>query len=352
MVYQFELFPEYPRLAPSVLIPTPHPLFEAWKQFDMPSYDNRKMAESPEHANEIVRIKNAISAILPHFPDAFAAVDTFVYLLLPPKRMVGKPILKRLAPDVFLACNVVKRDRESFNLQREKELLVAQYAQENPTEASLSLDEVELLMFTVEVMSRSNYRDKKDQYKRWLFYQNMGVKEYLVIHTRQAPERKEKELSLEFYVRQDGFLARMLDFPVQTSQMTGLKFSVENNKLVITDLDDNVFFEYEQEIKLRKRAEAEAKLAKAEAKKAKAEEKLAQKEAKQEAEARKKAESEEKLAQKEAKREAEARKKAEAEAEEERKVAEEALQRAKEYETELEELRRLLLVLNAERNVN
>jgi hypothetical protein len=52
------------------------------------------MAESPEHADEIVRIKNALSAVLPNLPRAFSAVDTFMYAILERKDKQGNPVLK------------------------------------------------------------------------------------------------------------------------------------------------------------------------------------------------------------------------------------------------------------------
>jgi hypothetical protein len=167
----------------------------------------------------------------------------------------------------------------------EKERLILEYQKNNPHVEPPKVEDIPINMFTIEVMSLSNYRDKKDQFKRWQFYQNAGVQEYLVIHTRSAENRKKKELSLEFYVRQNGYLTRIIDLAEHTSHVAGLCFGIENDTLIIKDLEGNVFLEYVQEVLWRKkevvlRKEAEAKLTEAETK-AKAEEKARKKAEKQ-----------------------------------------------------------------------
>lgn len=297
MYLQLELFPDYPRLPALPTISTPDRWWGAWRAFEFPESDNKRMAENPEHANNIVSIKNAIEAVLPTLPRAFSAADTFMYILLEKKDKKGNSTFKskKLAPDVMLAYEVAdlepeEEERASFILPKEKERLILEYQKKNPDAEPLKVEDVHINMLTIEIMSPSNYRDKKDQHKRWQFYQNAGVQEYLVIHTRSAENRKKKELSLEFYVRQNGYLTRIIDLAEHTSHVAGLCFGIENETLTIKDLEGNLFLEYAQEVVLRK--EVEAKLTEAEAK-AKAEEK-----------ARKKAEKAQKRAEEEAKEEA------------------------------------------------
>jgi hypothetical protein len=274
MCLQLELFPDYPRLPALPAIAVPDRWWGAWRAFDFPESDNNRMPENPEHANTVANAKNAIEMILAKLPRSFAAVDTFMYILLEKKDKKGNStfIRDRLAPDVMLAYEVAdllpEEERASFNLPIEKERLILEYQKNNPHVEPPKVEDIPINMFTIEVMSLSNYRDKKDQFKRWQFYQNAGVQEYLVIHTRSAENRKKKELSLEY-----------------TSHVAGLCFGIENDTLIIKDLEGNVFLEYVQEVLWRKkevvlRKEAEAKLTEAETK-AKAEEKARKKAEKQ-----------------------------------------------------------------------
>jgi Putative restriction endonuclease len=298
MCLQLELFPDYPRLPALPAIAVPDRWWGAWRAFDFPESDNKPMAENPEHANTIANAKNAIEMILAKLPRSFAAVDTFMYILLEKKDKKGNStfIRDRLAPDVMLAYEVAdllpEEERASFNLPIEKERLILEYQKKNPDAEPMKVEDVHINMLTIEVMSPSNYRNKKDQHKRWQFYQNAGVQEYLVIHTRSAENRKKKELSLEFYVRQNGYLTRIIDLAEHTSHVAGLCFGIENDALIIKDLEGNVFLEYVQEVLLRKKAEA--KLTEAEAK-VKAEEnarKKAEKQVLAERKARERAEEE------------------------------------------------------------
>lgn len=324
MCLQLELFPDYPRLPALPTISTPDRWWGAWRAFDFPESDNKRMAENPEHANTIANAKNAIEMMLAKLPHSFAAVDTFMYILLEKKDKKGNStfIRDRLAPDVMLAYEVADlepdEERASFNLPKEKERLILEYQKNNPHVEPPKVEDIHINMFTIEVMSPSNYRNKKDQFKRWQFYQNAGVQEYLVIHTRKAENRKKKELSLEFYVRQNGYLTRIIDLAEHTSYVAGLCFGIENETLIIKDLEGNVFLEYVQEVALRK--EAEAKLTEAEAKAKEAETKAKAEEAKAKAEekARKKAE-------KQVLAEKKARKRAEEEAKEEARTNAELL---------------------------
>ncbi|TAE18285.1 MAG: hypothetical protein EAZ95_04600 [Bacteroidetes bacterium] len=304
MCLQLELFPDYPRLPALPTISTPDRWWGAWRAFDFPESDNKRMPENPDHANTVANAKNAIEMMLAKLPRSFAAVDTFMYILLEKKDKKGNStfIRDRLAPDVMLAYEVAdlepeEEERASFILPKEKERLILEYQKKNPDAEPLKVEDIHINMFTIEVMSPSNYRDKKDQFKRWQFYQNAGVQEYLVIHTRSAENRKKKELSLEFYVRQNGYLTRIIDLAEHTSYVAGLCFGIENETLIIKDLEGNVFLEYVQEVALRK--EAEAKLTEAEVKAKEAEAK-----AKAEEKARKKAEKAQKRAEEEAKEEA------------------------------------------------
>ena len=338
MCLQLELFPDYPRLPALPTISTPDRWWGAWKAFDFPESDNKRMAENPEHADGIVYIKNILSYVLPTLPRAFCAADTLMYILLEKKDKKGNSTFKskKLAPDVMLAYEVAdllpSEDRASFNLPKEKERLILEYQKNNPDAEPPKVEDVNIVMLVVEIMSPSNYRDKKDQHNRWQFYQNAGVQEYLVIHTRNEKNRKKKELSIEFYVRQNGYLARMIDLPEHTSNVAGVRVKVENNKLIMTDLEGNTFLEYEQEVKTRKIERAAREKAEAEV--------LAEREARERAEELA-IEAEKKLtkAEKRAMEAEKARERAEEEAREEERTNAELL-------LELAELRSMLSKAN------
>ena len=122
MELQLELFSNYPRLAPPVIVERPDLLDKAWELFDYPENDGENTAESPEHADEIINIKNAISAMLSEIPKSFAAVDTNFYLIMRERNAKGLPIMRqrKLAPDITVALNVADVERNSFNLRLEQ----------------------------------------------------------------------------------------------------------------------------------------------------------------------------------------------------------------------------------------
>ena len=254
MGIQLTLFPDYPCSLPTKIVTRPDPLDWAWELFDYPESDPEDMAENPLHGDQVIAIKNALTAMLSQMPNSFVAMDTFFYYTIRQKvEGVINVAQQKLAPDVLVVLDLPKRRRGSFSLEKERQYVQRQHEKKNPNAPPLDEKKINWRMLTVEVMSPSNYADKNDQWKRWNFYNQAGVEEYIVIHTED-----EANLSIEMFYRRDGVLMRQLNFSEQTSFVGRIKLCIVNNELVIKDLDNDIFHEYKDERLLRKEAEAKA----------------------------------------------------------------------------------------------
>lgn len=242
---QLDLFPTYPRLSPADL-PTPtHDWRQDWKLFDYPSEDIA-MGQTSEQSALIIYLANVIDAVLASMQQPyFTSTDIFVYYT---KQVAsykkGKKSLKTkkyvLAPDVFIAKYVEGGKRASFIKEKEQERLGSDY------------DQVELI--AIEVLSESNYKKRIDQKTRFDFYNGLGVKEYIVVHTQP-------ELSLEVFWRLGDTLQRVMyyDSHFYKTEVLGVTFQIDNGILTLLASDGTPFMNYGDEHETR--LEAEKKLA-------------------------------------------------------------------------------------------
>ena len=329
---QLELFSDYPRL---VAIAPPSEVFydisEDWKLFEYPFDDLDSMGQSAEQADILTYLKGVIEASLSALQmPYFVGQDVFVYYTKHTQKKGKRPTAKQmqLAPDIFIATPVTLHNRTSFIKENEMKLLGAEAGK--------------MRMIAVEMLSDSNYAKKDDQTNRLSFYEELGVEEYIVIHTKPS-------LSLEVFWRIDGRLMRTLFYQNYKIAMLDISFELtseadKTSKLFLRASDGSRFENYgtEREIRL----EAQEKLTEIRTKLAEYVEELsAEQEARTDAE--KRADVEANRADVEAKARTDAEKRAyeaEERADVEAKARLQAEKRAKQLAFELEELRNLLKV--------
>ncbi len=277
---QLELFPLYPRLAE----PKPYELAspdrsQGWKLFDYPTEDDEPMAQSKIQADTIVYLNSVFESVLQGMKrDYFIGADVFVYYSeIERLRTAGKVILEDKqrvnSPDIFFAIGkglVPTVALESFILEK----VVAHTGGIIPR------------MVSLEILSKSNYKDKNDQKNRFKFQNGLGVDEYIVVHTKPS-------MSLEVYWRLGGTLQRILfcEDNVYNFILLGVKLEVKATQigvnkhkkpilkydLLVYDSAGEPFNNYGTEREIRQEAEAKLeataiKLRKAEESQVKAEE--------------------------------------------------------------------------------
>lgn len=253
---QLELFPDYPRLSPPQLVLPPVKdwtwLEEAWATLDYPEEEetDEAMAQNVQQGNLINYIKSVLDVCLESVENGFNASDLFMHRTIKALQADGKTrtAVEKLAPDVIFVQNAFPRaKRGSFDAQKDEKSMRdawrAQTGEEMPAEL------VNMKILVVEIMSPSNYATAGDIWKRYQFYQNAQVQEYLVVHTH------EDALYLEFFVNREGILLKMLDFPEHTSTLANVVFKITDNDLVITTPDGDVFLHYEDERKMKQAAQ-------------------------------------------------------------------------------------------------
>ncbi len=257
MVIQLELFPDYPRLAYTPPAPPPSEwdwLQEAWDTLYYPEEnDNDIMGQNSTQDLLINYIRAVLQACLVHVENGFVASDLFMHrtIEIQDKDLRNVPLKQAevLAPDVLFVSNALPtEERGSFNAKKEEKLLREAWLKKHGTE--MSNKDFRMQMFVIEIMSPSNYQDKNDQFKRYNFYKEEGVYEYLVIHT------KNNKLSLEFYTRIGGLLMRTLDLPTQTSALACVTFTIEDGDLVMRTLTGDKFNRYDDEREIRINAQS------------------------------------------------------------------------------------------------
>ncbi len=325
---QIELFPDYPYLPALPLLPV-HTWKEDWKNFDYPFEDNQPMAQNPEQANMIIYLKSVIEAVTEHLEsNCFVGVDVFVYYS---KQKItyknGKKRIKTqkhvLAPDIMLATGVAPHKRTSFVLEDEQ--------------ARMEESAGKMKMLAIEIMSESNYKDKTDFLKRYNFYNQLGVDEYIIVHTK-------KGLNIEAFWRIGGTLQRVFQYENYIIDMLNISLNIENEQLVVRTQQGDEFLAYGNEREIRLQAQMLLQETKKQLKEyveeLLASEEMTKLEAKRADEEAKRAENAEKTAKTEAKRAENAEKTAKTEA----KRADEEAKRAEAFQRELEELRNLLKV--------
>ncbi|TAE19802.1 MAG: hypothetical protein EAZ95_00925 [Bacteroidetes bacterium] len=194
---QLDLFPTYPRLSLADL-PTPaHDWRQDWKLFDYPTEDDKNMAQSKKQADTIVYLNSVLDAVLAGMKqNYFIGADVFVYFSRKErvKKEAGKYVYQTVqyqgSPDIFLAMgNALKTDDEPESFILEKVLMQS--------------EGIPPRMVAVEILSKSNYKNKDDQKTRFKFYNELGVDEYIVVHTKP-------EMTFEVYWRLGGTLQSVM----------------------------------------------------------------------------------------------------------------------------------------------
>jgi Uma2 family endonuclease len=335
---QLELFPTYPRLA----TPKPYDLVapdrsQAWKLFDYPTEDNEPMAQSKKQADTIVYLTGVFEAILSSMKqDYFIGADVFVYHTHTQRiRKAGKVKLKdqkqASSPDIFFAIGEGLQqveEPESFILEKVKE----------------ETGGIIPRMVSVEILSKSNYKDKDDQKKRFKFQNELGVDEYIVVHTQP-------KMSLEVYWRLGGTLQRILfcEDDVYDFVMLGVRLEIKTTPkktrkkgkptmkydLLVYDSTGSQFNNYGTEREIRQEAEAKLETLALKLREEQEERLAAEEEYLVAEEARLRAEAE-------LKKERQARLRAEEQAREEATTLEEQQEEMRKLRFELEEAKRIL----------
>jgi|GEM_PF-1918872 len=247
MYVQLALFPDYPSLPPP-----PPPLTEqewyesAWARLNYPEEDDIPMCQNTQQGEIIVYVKTVLDTCLARLKNGLVAADLMIYRTLSTEEHIarGRKIdQESLAPDVMLVTGVATVEkRGSYDRSKEEEKLRKKWRAENGTQMPQS--EIDIRMFVVEVMSPSNYADKRDIYKRLCFYSREGVDEYLVIHTKP-------NLWLDMYTKTNGTLARMFNSDTHESALAKVSFGIEQGELVLRTQTGDVFEHYEDEREMR-----------------------------------------------------------------------------------------------------
>jgi Uma2 family endonuclease len=250
---QLELFPDFPRLLASAL-PTIHDWSQDWKLFDYPTEDNENMAQSKKQADTILYLNIVLETVLKRMKqDYFIGADVFVYftrkerVLKAPGKYAYESVQYSSSPDVFLAMgNGLQSEAEPESFIREK---VLEQTEDIPPR-----------MIAIEILSKSNYKDKNDQKKRFKFYNELGVDEYIVVHTKP-------EMSFEVYWRLGDTLQPVMFYEKHKYDCPLLNVGFQIDKKVIgktkkgKDISKQYlskFNKYDTELEMREEAEQKA----------------------------------------------------------------------------------------------
>ena len=244
MELQLELFPDYPRLPPPLPLPSVWDWYEeAWQTLEYPEEDDIPMAQNTQQGEIITYIKGVLDACLTYIENGFVAADLFIHYTHPPQDNAKKGKVESLAPDILLVSGVMSaKKRGSYERKREIRKIQKAYLAEHGKE--LPEDDIIIRTLVVEVMSDSNYADKNDLAKRYNFYNLNEVDEYLVVHTQP-------NMWLEMYSRMEGSLMPLLAEDSFESGLAQVRFTIENDALVIRTLEGDTFLHYENEREMR-----------------------------------------------------------------------------------------------------
>ncbi len=194
-------------------------------QVHYPSSDGRPMAENTLQFEWIVAIKGSLDRMFQHDPDVFVAGDLLWYPVEGDNKL-------NCAPDALVAFGRPKGHRSSY-MQWLEEGIAPQVV--------------------FEVLSPGNRH--AEMLKKFQFYDRFGVEEYYVIDPDNC--------HVDGWLRKDGELIEIEDMLAWVSPRLGIRFEVEEQKLVrLWQPDGTPFLTYlevcEQMQQARQAAEHEA----------------------------------------------------------------------------------------------